>query len=174
MPARDWTDTLRSGARPCAPLDFGPTDPFGRLDCLLLPLLILSDMSTCDCALSTRTDRRLSDQTDWLTGGDAPTKVWRVSALRLAKVTWMWPHRAVRPWASGRRLTFGTGPLGHSALFPRRAIPWGARLSPWPYPRHTPWQGAARKPHGRTAPFGPNSPLGQTTLPSSCTNNKKS
>ncbi len=75
MAAGNQTETLRSGARPCAPLDLGPTDPFGRLDCLLLPFLpILSDTSTCDCAPSTRTDRRWSDRIDPLWGGDAPTK----------------------------------------------------------------------------------------------------
>ena len=75
MPAGNTTETLRSGARPWTPLDFGPTDPFGRLDCLLLPWLpILSDTLTCDCASSTRTDRRWSDRNDPLWGGDAPTK----------------------------------------------------------------------------------------------------
>jgi hypothetical protein len=123
MPARNFPETLRSGARPCAPLDFGPTDPFGRLDCLLLPLLLISNTSTCGCAWSTRTDRRLSDQNDPLLGGDAPTKLWTISSAALRKRHNAYGKPAVLPWAS-RRLRIGTGPLVHSAPPPRRAIRW--------------------------------------------------
>jgi hypothetical protein len=127
MPVGNQTDTLRSGARPCAPLDFGPTDPFGRLDCLLLPLLILSDMSTCDCAWSTRTDRRLSDRNDPLMGGDAPTKIWKVSKLSFDESkTRLGPGtgRAVLPRACGRE-HLGRGPSSTQPPFPRRAGSFG-------------------------------------------------
>jgi hypothetical protein len=121
MPAGNGTNLWRSGARPSSPLDFGPTDPFGRLDCLLLPLPILSDRSTCDCAWSTRTDRRWSDRNDPFTGGDAPPKIWNVSMLSLVEHN----SRAVLPRGCGRE-HLGTGPLVHSAPLPRRAGPVGS------------------------------------------------
>lgn len=74
---KELLKTLRSGARPCAPLELGRrTDPIGRLDCLLLPS-DLSNRLTCDCAASTRTDRRWSDlKTDQLSGKETPRKVF--------------------------------------------------------------------------------------------------
>ena len=132
MPAGNFPDTLRSGARPCAPLDFGPTDPFGRLDCLLLPLLVLSNMSTCGCAWSTRTDRRLSDQNDPLMGGDAPIRSGEFQREGMI-ATKQRGRGSVRGLPGQVRL--GRGPLGHCApLSPGELIRW-ARLASWPYPR---------------------------------------
>jgi len=159
MPAGNTTETLRSGARPWTPLDFGPTDPFGRLDCLLLPWLpILSDTLTCDCASSTRTDRRWSDRNDPLWGGDAPTKDLEsfcaaasggpVTQLRAGGLA---PgFRAGKPWDGAPRPLSPFAPASSSR---------GARLPSRTYPQATRWD-FARKPHGQTAPSG-NPPLSQ-------------
>ena len=124
MPAGNTTAPLRSGARPCAPLDFGPTNPFGRLDCLLLPLLpILSDRSTCDCALSTRTDRRWSDRMDPLWGGDAPTK----DLESFCAAAWWCPVRAGGSTAGFRaRKPWDGAPRPLSPFTPASYSLWGS------------------------------------------------
>ena len=136
MPAGNRTETLRSGARPCPPLDFGPTNPFGRLDCLLLPFLpSLSDKPTCDCALSTRTDRRWSDRNDPLWGGDAPTKDLESFCAAASQGPVHGPRaggsavgfRAPKPWDGAPRPLSPFTPASYSL--------WGspdfADVSPW-------------------------------------------
>lgn len=123
MLAGNWTDTLRSGARPCAPLD-GPTDPFGRLDCLLLPLLITSNMSPCDCALSTRTNRRLSDQVDQLWGGDASSKSLKSFRAPANNPTSLCGGGLAVGWRASN--TLGWGPSSTQPLCPGELNPTGS------------------------------------------------